>query len=83
MALGEVRQGNGKLVSAWAVEGDLDAAAIVSQHLRARVAAAVGRRAEFPEIDRAAWFDLAAARPKFVSGQAELLDRLVAEVGIG
>ncbi|HEY8300326.1 MAG TPA: NUDIX domain-containing protein [Jatrophihabitans sp.] len=83
VALGEVRQANGKRVSAWAVEGDLDADAIVSNTFELEWPPRSGRRMSFPEVDRAAWFDVAAARPKLVTGQAELLDRLVAEVGVG
>jgi predicted NUDIX family NTP pyrophosphohydrolase len=83
VALGEVRQRNSKIVTAWAVEGDLDADAIVSNTFEIEWPPRSGRRAEFPEIDRAAWFDLDTARRKMVGGQAQLLDRLVAEVGIG
>ncbi len=78
LALGEVRQGNGKLVTAWAVEGDLDADAIVSNTFELQWPPRSGRTQWFPEVDRAAWFDLDAARPKLVKGQAALLDRLAA-----
>jgi predicted NUDIX family NTP pyrophosphohydrolase len=78
VALGEVRQANGKLVTAWAVEGDLDADTIVSNTFELQWPPRSGRTQSFPEVDRAAWFDLEAARPKLVKGQAELLDRLAA-----
>ncbi len=78
LALGDVRQANGKLVTAWAVEGDLDADTIVSNTFEVEWPPRSGRRQSFPEVDRAAWFDLDAARPKLVKGQSELLDRLVA-----
>jgi predicted NUDIX family NTP pyrophosphohydrolase len=78
LELGEVRQANGKLVTAWAVEGDLDADAIVSNPFDLEWPPRSGRIQQFPEVDRAAWFDLEAARPKLVKGQVELLDRLAA-----
>jgi predicted NUDIX family NTP pyrophosphohydrolase len=83
VALGEVRQRNGKLVRAWAVEGDLDADAIVSNEFEMQWPPRSGRLQSFPEVDRAAWFGLEAARPKLVAGQAELLDRLAATLGAG
>jgi predicted NUDIX family NTP pyrophosphohydrolase len=78
LALGEVRQRNGKVVTAWAVEGDLDADAIVSNSFEIEWPPRSGRRQAFPEVDRAAWFDLEHARPKLVTAQAEFLDRLIA-----
>lgn len=78
LELGEVRQASGKRVTAWAVEGDLDADAIVSNVFELEWPPRSGRRQSFPEIDRAAWFDLDAARPKLVKGQVEFLDRLAA-----
>jgi predicted NUDIX family NTP pyrophosphohydrolase len=74
--LGEVRQKNGKVVTAWAVAGDLDVATVVSNTFEVEWPPRSGRRQEFPEVDRAAWFDLAAARPKLVAAQTEFLDRL-------
>ncbi|MGH8863002.1 MAG: NUDIX domain-containing protein [Jatrophihabitantaceae bacterium] len=79
--LGEVRQRSGKIVTAWAVEGELDAAAIVSNTFELEWPPRSGRTQTFPETDRAAWFGVGAARPKLVSGQAEFLDRLVAALG--
>jgi predicted NUDIX family NTP pyrophosphohydrolase len=74
--LGEVRQSGGKVVTAFAIEGDLDADAIVSGSFEMEWPPRSGRRAEFPEVDRAAWFTLEEARPKLVSAQAAFLDRL-------
>jgi predicted NUDIX family NTP pyrophosphohydrolase len=74
--LGEIRQANGKLVRAWAVEGDLDATAIESNTFEIEWPPRSGRRQRFPEIDRAEWFELATARGKVVAGQRELLARL-------
>jgi predicted NUDIX family NTP pyrophosphohydrolase len=77
LELGEIRQKSGKRVLAWAVEGDLDADAITSNAFEIEWPPRSGRRQEFPEIDRAAWFPLPTARVKILAAQAELLDRLV------
>jgi predicted NUDIX family NTP pyrophosphohydrolase len=74
--LGEIRQKNGKRVTAWALEGDLDADAITSNTFTIEWPPRSGRRQEFPEIDRAGWFTLDAARVKILAAQAPLLDRL-------
>jgi predicted NUDIX family NTP pyrophosphohydrolase len=74
--LGEIRQAGGKTVRAWAVEGDLDAAAIVSNTFELEWPPHSGRMETFPEIDRAAWFDLERARAVIITGQRPLLDRL-------
>ena len=74
--LGEIRQRGGKRVRAWALEGDLDAGAIVSNTFELEWPPRSGRRIDVPEVDRAEWFVLADARPKINPAQAELLDRL-------
>jgi predicted NUDIX family NTP pyrophosphohydrolase len=74
--LGDVRQAGGKTVQAWAVEGDLDAAAIVSNTFEIEWPPKSGRTQAFPEIDRAAWFDLDSAASAIVQGQRTFLDRL-------
>jgi predicted NUDIX family NTP pyrophosphohydrolase len=74
--LGEIRQKSGKLVRAWALEGDLDAAQITSNTCELEWPPRSGTRIEIPEVDRAEWFSLAAAREKINPAQAELLDRL-------
>lgn len=78
LALGEVRQRGGKRVAAWAAEGDLDADAIVSNAFELEWPPRSGRRQTFPEVDRAGWFGLAAARRKLLDAQRPFLDRLVA-----
>jgi predicted NUDIX family NTP pyrophosphohydrolase len=75
--LGDVEQKGGKVVSAWASEGDLDADAIRSNTFTMEWPPRSGRTAEFPEIDRAGWFGVDAAREKLVAAQAEFLDRLL------
>jgi predicted NUDIX family NTP pyrophosphohydrolase len=74
--LGEIRQKNGKRVTAWALEGDLDAETITSNTFTIEWPPRSGRRQEFPEIDRAGWFTLDAAGAKILAAQAPLLDRL-------
>jgi predicted NUDIX family NTP pyrophosphohydrolase len=74
--LGTVTQSSGKRVRAWAVEGDLDASAITSNTFELEWPPRSGRREQFPEVDRAAWFDLAEAREKLVKAQVAFLERL-------
>lgn len=78
-ALGTLRQRGGKLVSIWAGEADFDVSAITSNTFEMEWPPRSGRRQSFPEIDRAAWFDIPTARLKIVPGQAEFLDRLLGE----
>jgi len=77
VSLGSIRQKNGKEVFAWAVEGDFDPATIRSNTFRMEWPPKSGRMAEFPEVDRAQWFDIETARAKMHTGQPELLDRLL------
>src|SRR6476619_336321 len=75
--LGSVRPRGGKLVTVWAAEADFDASGITSNTFEMEWPPHSGRRESVPEIDRAAWFELAVARLKIVPGQVEFLDRLV------
>jgi predicted NUDIX family NTP pyrophosphohydrolase len=75
-ALPPVKQPGGKIVHAFAVPGDCDASAIRSNSFTLEWPPRSGRRQEFPEVDRAGWFDLAAAREKILRGQLPLLDAL-------
>jgi predicted NUDIX family NTP pyrophosphohydrolase len=77
-ALGSVRQRSGKVVSAWAAEGELDAEAIRSNTFTLEWPPRSGRMREFPEVDRAAWFGLPEARERINPAQAAFLDRLPA-----
>src|SRR6266568_3472604 len=79
--LGSVTQSSGKVVTAWALEGDLDPGLVVPGTFEMEWPKGSGVRREFPEIDRAAWFDLAAAREKLVTAQREFLDRLAGRLG--
>jgi predicted NUDIX family NTP pyrophosphohydrolase len=74
--LGEVRQKAGKAVHAWAVEGDLDPATIRSNTFTMQWPPRSGQMKEFPEVDRAEWFALDAARERINPAQAAFLDRL-------
>jgi predicted NUDIX family NTP pyrophosphohydrolase len=76
LALGEVRQKSGKVVVAWALETDLDADTIVSATFELEWPPRSGRVQTFPEVDRAAWLALPAAREKLLPAQAPLLERL-------
>src|SRR5215210_9377797 len=76
VALGEVRQRNRKVVTAWAAQGALDASAMRSNTFTMEWPPRSGQRQEFPEIDRAEWFGLARAREKLVEAQAAFVDRL-------
>ena len=74
--LGTVKLKSGKQITAFAVEGDLDADAISSNTFTMEWPPRSGRTREFPEVDRAAWFGLEEAREKLNPAQAELLVRL-------
>ena len=73
-----VTQKGGKVVHAFAIEGDLDPATIQSNTFEMEWPPKSGKRATFPEVDRAAFFDLATARKKINAAQAELLNELEA-----
>jgi predicted NUDIX family NTP pyrophosphohydrolase len=74
--LGIVRQAGGKLVRAWAAPGDFDVDRLESMTFELEWPPRSGRKTAFPEVDRAAWFDLEEARRKILAGQAPFLDRV-------
>lgn len=81
--LGQVRQAGGKIVDAWAVEADFDAALVRSNSFSMEWPPKSGRMREFPEVDRGEWFSLEAAQGKILKGQAPFLrqlERLAAEI---
>lgn len=78
LPLGAIRQPSGKQVTAWAIEGDIDPAALVSNTCDVEWPPRSGRRITIPEADRGAWFSLEQARGKIFHGQEALLDRLAA-----
>jgi predicted NUDIX family NTP pyrophosphohydrolase len=79
--LGSVTQKGGKVVHAWAFEGDCDPAAVRSNTYKVEWPPRSGQWREFPEVDRACWFGLDDARAKINPAQARLLDALVAFAG--
>ncbi|HVW08864.1 MAG TPA: NUDIX domain-containing protein [Bryobacteraceae bacterium] len=76
LALGEIRQPGGKVVTAWAFEGDFDETSVRSNSFSIEWPRGSGRMREFPEIDRAGWFRIEDARKKILKGQLGFLDRL-------
>lgn len=78
--LATVKQAGGKLVEAFAVEGDLDAAAIRSNDFEVEWPPRSGRRQRFPEVAEARWMSLAEAREMMLPSQLPLLDALEAEL---
>ncbi len=78
--LGSIVQKGGKVVFAWAVEGELDPAAAHSNPFEMEWPPGSGTRRSFPEIDRVAWFDPVAARVSIKATQIPLLERLEATI---
>lgn len=76
LALGEVVQKGGKIIRAWAFEGDCDPASLKSNTFAMEWPPRSGKRQEFPEIDRAKFFTLEEARKKINSAQVALIDVL-------
>ena len=79
--LGEVKQKSGKLVIAWAAEGDLDPSTATSNTFPLQWPPGSGRWITIPEVDRVEWFAAADARRKLNPAQVAFVDRLVAELG--
>jgi predicted NUDIX family NTP pyrophosphohydrolase len=76
LPLEPIRQAGGKLVLAWAVRADFDPTTLRSNTFSMEWPPKSGRQQQFPEVDRAAWFDLDVAKQKILKGQAGLLDEL-------
>jgi predicted NUDIX family NTP pyrophosphohydrolase len=76
LPLGEITQASGKIVTAFAVEGDCDPARLVSNTCQVEWPPRTGRMIEIPEVDRGAWFNIDEARQKIFTAQRPLLDRL-------
>jgi len=70
------KQPSGKIITAWAFEGDCDASAIKSNTFLLEWPPRSGGQREFPEVDRASWFPIPAARKKILKGQSGFLDEL-------
>lgn len=80
--LGQVKQTGGKLVNAWAFEGDCDPAKLVSNTCMMEWPPHSRRMIEIPEVDRGAWFALAAARTAILKSQSPFLDVLATKLGV-
>ncbi len=76
--LDPVRQKSGKVVFAWAAQGDFDHSAIQSNSFEMEWPPKSGKTASFPEVDRAGWFNLDVAKEKIVIGQSPLISQLEA-----
>ena len=79
--LAPIRQASGKLVHVWAIEADIDPSVIQSNSFPLEWPPRSGQVRQFPEVDRAAWFDLADARSKIHKGQVALLDEMNSKLG--
>jgi predicted NUDIX family NTP pyrophosphohydrolase len=80
ISLDMLKQSGMKIVHAWAVEGECDAAKIKSNTFSMEWPPRSGKQQEFPEIDRAEWFDIETAKIKILKGQRAFLDRLIAKM---
>jgi predicted NUDIX family NTP pyrophosphohydrolase len=80
LALSPVKQKGGKIVFAWAVEGDVDAAAITSNTFTIEWPPRSGKMREFPEVDKGEWFSFSTAKEKINPAQGALLDELMGKL---
>ena len=80
LALGQVKHKSGKILHAWAFQGDCDLTRIRSNTFEIEWPPKSGHKQEFPEIDRAQFFDLSTAQRKILAAELPLLDRLAAKV---
>ena len=76
LQLTPIKQISGKVVHAWAVEADCDASIIKSNTFRIEWPPGSGKEEEFPEVDRAGWFDAETAKKKILKSQAGLIEQL-------
>ncbi|WP_343532541.1 NUDIX domain-containing protein [Pedobacter sp.] len=75
--LNPIKQKGGKLVSAWAVQGNIDADNIVSNHITIPWPPRTGKLIEIPEVDQGKWFDTATALTKINPAQASFIQQLI------
>jgi predicted NUDIX family NTP pyrophosphohydrolase len=80
IALGEIKQPSGKFVTAWAFEGDCSPREVRSNTFSTQWPPKSGHLQEFPEVDRADWFSLQAARKRILKGQLGFLERCMARI---
>src|SRR5579875_1281900 len=81
LQLSPIKQKGGKIVYAWALEGNIDAANIQCNMFQIQWPPNSGQWKTYPEVDKAEWFSIAAAKEKINTAQIELLDELVVKVG--
>ncbi len=81
VALGAFRQSSGKIVEAWAVEGDFDPATLKSNTFALEWPPRSGKMREVPEVDRAGWFPPGEAERKLLAGQRPILAALLQQLG--
>ena len=79
--LDPIRQPSGKLISAWAFEGDCDPSGIASNTFAMEWPPRSGKQAQFPEVDRAGWFSIDAASKKIHKGQLGFIEQLCIKLG--
>jgi predicted NUDIX family NTP pyrophosphohydrolase len=81
LPLTPLKQPSGKVVAAWAFQGDCDAEATRSNTFSLEWPPGSGRQVEFPEVDRAAWFSLDEAKARIIRGQLGFLEELARIIG--
>ncbi|MBY0494023.1 MAG: NUDIX domain-containing protein [Cyanobacteria bacterium] len=82
-SLGTLKQPSGKVIHGWAAEADFDCSSVKSNLFSMEWPPRSGKKAEFPEVDRAAWFSIEEARRKILKGQQPFLDRLLTLISGG
>lgn len=82
IALDEIKQASGKVVTAWAFEGDCSLQQVRSNTFSMEWPPRSGRMQEFPEVDRAGWFSLDDARRRILKGQLGFLERCIRRIGL-
>jgi predicted NUDIX family NTP pyrophosphohydrolase len=80
--LGSIKQAGGKIVAAWAFEGDCDPSKMISNHCEVEWPPRSGRLIEIPEADRGEWFSIDEAKERIKSTQIPLLDRLLTALNL-
>ena len=81
-SLDPLRQSGGKIIYAWAIEADCDPAQLRSNLFSLEWPPRSGKMQQYPEVDRAAWFNISQARGKILPGQAGFIEQLIAGLGI-
>ena len=83
LELGEIKREDGKTICAWAAEGDVDESKVKSNTFEMEWPPRSGKKQEFPEIDKALWFNLDSASQKLQPAQVEFLKRLAGQLDVG